>query len=148
MRTLITATAASVLALSGCSMLGLGAVNVEELQVSVGECVIEPTVAQEGEGEVGALDTVDCAQPHHGEVYSTHELTDESYPADIDTQADAVCYDSFEAYVGVPYDESRYYYSVTYPSPETWDAGDRQVACFVVGEEGEELTGSVQGASA
>jgi hypothetical protein len=138
--------AAAAVALSGCSLLG-GA-SVEELQLTVGECVNEPSVAEEGEQEIGALPVVDCAEPHHAEVFHTIELTDESYPADVLTQAEEACYGAFEGYVGIAYEESAYYFTATYPTSQSWDAGDRQIACLLVGETGEELTGSLKGAAA
>ena len=140
------AVAVTALALSGCSLLG-GA-TVEELQLTQGECVNEASVTEEGEQEIGALPVVDCSEPHFGEVYHTVELADEEYPADVVSQAEEACYDAFADYVGIAYEESIYYFTATYPTQGSWDLGDRQIACLLVGETGEELTGSLEGAAA
>ena len=138
--------ATTVLALSGCSLLGDGA-TVEELQLTVGECVDEASVTEEGEQEIGALPVTDCSEAHYAEVFHTVELTDDGYPADVVTRAQDACYDGFEDYVGIPYDESEYFFTATYPTEGSWDMGDRQIACLVVGEVGEQLTGSLKGAA-
>ncbi|GIG53985.1 septum formation family protein [Demequina activiva] len=142
----LAALATTVLALSGCSLLGSGG-TVEELQVTVGECVDEASVTEEGEQEIGVLPVVDCAEPHYAEVFHTVQLTDESFPADVVTQAEDACYGAFESYVGIDYAESIYYFTATYPTQGSWDNGDRQIACLLVGEVGEELTGSLKGAA-
>lgn len=144
-KSILAAVAISVAALSGCSLLG-GA-TVEELQLTVGECVEEASVTEEGEQEIGALPVVDCAEPHHAEVFHTIQLTDESYPADVTTQAEEACYGEFENYVGIPYEDSLYYFTATYPTQGSWDQGDRQIACLLVGDVGQELTGSLKGAA-
>ncbi|MDN4480374.1 septum formation family protein [Demequina muriae] len=142
----IAIAALAVSSLSGCSLLG-GA-TVEELQVSVGECISDPAVADEGDQEVGELPVVDCAEPHFGEVYHTENVADEEFSSDIVTQADEVCYQEFEGFIGLTYEESQYYISAMSPTSASWDLGDRQIACLVVGGTGEEITGSLEGAAA
>ncbi len=136
-------------ALSGCSLLGLGGDSVEDMQMTVGECISDPDIAAEGETEVGALPVVDCAEPHYGEVYFVEELTDDEYPAvSIRNTADDLCLEAYEPFIGTTYDQSAYYITSITPSLDTWEAGDRQVACLVVGDESEGLTGSLKGAEA
>ncbi|MFV0634589.1 septum formation family protein [Demequina sp.] len=145
-RRVLIAPVAAVFALSGCSLLG-GA-TVEELQVSVGECVNTEAFDTETETEVGALPTVDCAEEHDAEVYFVLDLPEGDLPADAEAQAEAACRENYESYVGVAYEDSRYYYSFTYPTQSSWDMGDRQVACMLLGEVDEKLTGSLKGAAA
>lgn len=147
MRTTLAPFAAIAIAataiLSGCSLLGLE--SVEDMQVAVGECISDSAVSQEDETEVGVLPTVDCAEPHDGEVYYVEDQTDEAFPGDLTSRANDICYEKYEAFMGVAYEESNYWISTIVPSVDTWGAGDRQIACLVVGDEGEQLTGSLQG---
>lgn len=132
--------------LSGCSLLGLH--SVEDMQVAVGECISDSAVSQEEETEVGVLPVVDCDEPHDGEVYYVEDQTDASFPNDLVERANNICYDHYASFMGVDYEESTYWISTIVPSYDTWDAGDRQIACLVVGEEGELLTGSLKGSGA
>ena len=143
----MAAVAAAALTLTGCSLLS-GVVDVEALQLTQGECVNEPSVTEEGEQEIGVLPVVDCEQPHYGEVYYTVDLTDEEIPDAMPEQAEAICGDEFAGFVGIAYENSRYYYTAIYPTPTTGSAGDRQVACVIVGDVGEQLTGSAEGSAA
>jgi len=134
------ATLTAIALLSGCSMLGGSPVQV----FSVGQCVNIPDSAEEGDQEVGALPIVDCADPHSGEVFYVEEMTDSTYPADTPTIADEICVAAFEGYVGIPYADSVLYGRSLYPTSATWEDGDRQIACLIVGDVGEELTGSMK----
>lgn len=139
--------AAATVVLSGCSLLGLE--SVEDMQLTLGQCIDDSVVGQEGEQEVGVLPEVDCTEPHTGEVYYVEDLTDEVFnPVTVGNAADEACYDAFEPFVGIAPEESRYYISSIVPSYDTWEAGDRQVACLLVGEVDEQLTGSLKGAAA
>lgn len=130
-------------ALGGCALLG-GA-TVEELQLAVGECILNSAVSSEGESEVNSLPRVDCAEPHDGEVFHVEEMTELTEEAL--TAGDETCYAEYEAYVGVPYEESVYYYTTMTPTQSSWDLGDRQLACILVGDEGTQLTGSLKGSA-
>ena len=132
--------------LSGCSLLGLD--SVEDMHLAVGECIDDSAVSAEGESEVGVLPTVDCAEPHDAEVYYVEDLAGEELPADLTTQVEDICYDQYEPFIGGPYEESDYWISSISPTFDSWEAGDRQVACLVVGDDGEQLTGSLKGAEA
>ena len=150
MRTTLAPFAAIAIAattvLSGCSLLGLE--SVEDMQVAVGECIDDSVVSEEEAADVGVLPTVDCAEPHDAEVYYVEDLTDEEFPNDLTVRAEDICYEQYEPFIGGPYEESNYWISSITPSWDTWEAGDRQVACLVVGDEGERLTGSLKGAEA
>ncbi|WP_297084479.1 septum formation family protein [uncultured Demequina sp.] len=147
MRAPLAITVIAALGLAGCSLLDPSA-TVEELQLTVGECLNEASVTEEGEQEIGVMPVVDCADVHFAEVFHTEELTVEDYPEDISDLASEVCYLSFEDYLGIPYEESIYYFTATYPTSASWNWGDRQIACLVVGDVGEQLTGSVAGSAA
>lgn len=145
---LVVTAFAAMLALSGCSALDsyFGSdVDVSELELTVGECVVDEGLTSDTLTEVGALPVVDCAEPHHAEVYYAETLSVEEYPDTVATTTEESCLAEFEGYVGAAYEDSRYYVSVIYPSEYTWGEGDRQVACLVTGDTDEELTGSVRG---
>jgi hypothetical protein len=135
------AVLATATLLSGCSLLGAGSVQ----QFTVGQCVNDPVVAEDGQQEVGTLPVVDCSEPHTGEVFFVEELTGDSVPADVSAQADAICSENFEAFVGVSYEESSLYLTSLYPTFGSWEQGDRQIVCLIVDGEGASMTGSVKG---
>ena len=90
-----------------------------------------------------------CEEPHRAEVVGIERLPGNAgspYPGDdaIDRQAEAACDRAFEAYVGVPYDESRLRAVFYAPTERTWPGGDRRVTCVV--EAGRQaLTATVRG---
>ena len=130
----------TVALLSGCSLLGGSSVQ----QFTVGQCVNDPVLAEDGQIEVGTMPIVDCAEPHTGEVFYVEDLPDGDYPSDASTLGETLCPDNFDAYVGTPYLESSLYVTQLYPTPETWADGDRQIVCLIVEENGGELTGSAK----
>jgi hypothetical protein len=134
------AVLATVSVLSGCSLLGGGSVQ----QFSVGQCVNDPVVAEDGQQEVGTLPVVDCSEPHTGEVFYVEELSGDSVPADVASQADEVCAANFEAFVGLPYEESSLYLTSLYPTEGSWSQGDRQIVCLIVDGEGDAMTGTAK----
>jgi hypothetical protein len=90
-----------------------------------------------------------CDEPHRAEVVGIERLPGNAgtpYPGDdrIDQQAEAACDEAFEAYVGIPYDESRLRAVFYAPTERTWPGGDRRVTC-VVESEARALTATVRG---
>jgi hypothetical protein len=88
----------------------------------------------------------DCSAPHKLEVYYATTVADPSWPGenDVDDEADEICYQAFERYVGTAYEDSEYDYTFFAPSEEEWDAGERDVVC-VAQPAGHYLIGSVKG---
>lgn len=132
----------TVMVVSGCSYF---APEEPDFEVAAGECVQEESITSDTQTEIGELPVVDCAEPHHGEVYYAAELTATIYPDTIADDAEETCLEEFADYVGIEYAESRYNVALVYPSETTWDEGDRQLACLIKGETDEELVGSVKG---
>ena len=62
-------------------------------------------------------------------------------------QAQAICRDGFEPFVGVRWTQSELDIAALWPSPESWPTGDRLVVCVVFRLDGEPLTGSARGAA-
>ncbi|WP_332643674.1 septum formation family protein [Aeromicrobium sp.] len=106
-----------------------GKVDVTDLKA--GDCVVENLV----EGEFTRVEVAPCAKAHFFEAYATFKLPAGDFPGDekVDQLAGDGCYERFEDFVGVSYDDSEL--EMTYMSPigDTWSM-DRGVACLVTEE--------------
>jgi hypothetical protein len=94
---------------------------------------------------------VSCTGGHDFEVYETASTPGPGVaaarypdPRDLAAFADDHCLLAFEAYVGSSIDDSDLDYAGVVPSRETWDAGDRTVACALWQIDGDQLTGSAR----
>ena len=127
-----------VLGLSGCSFLGdtVGQVvdvdgDTSVLTTKVGDCIndAESTAA----GDVSDVTVVECTEAHDYEAYESQTLPDGDYPGQeaIETQAETLCYDAFETFVGISYDESVLGFTYFTPTSEGWDTGDQEILCLV-----------------
>jgi hypothetical protein len=100
-------------------------------------------------GEVSDVDKVDCDEPHENEVYATFDAEGDDFPGEDELQAEAeeeCTGDRFEDYVGISYNESRYYFSPLVPSEDSWeDADDREIVCYLHEQDSSEIEGSVEG---
>ena len=99
--------------------------------LEVGDCIGDPYEGTtEGDGRttwIYGVTIVDCGLPHYGEAYMVATLVADTYVEDdIATEADQLCYDGYEGFMGVSYDDSTHYYAPYYPSPEGWEAGDHR----------------------
>ena len=132
---------ALLLVASGCSLKG----NVFSL--SVGDCFNGEVFTFEY-SEFEDVDVVSCGEPHTYEVYSEFELTGSSWPGQstVIDQGDKGCWTRFASFVGIEYEYSEWYYSVLFPTQDSWNkVDDREVTC-VLGTEYDELTtGSARG---
>jgi hypothetical protein len=111
--------------------------------LAVGTCLFRGAQRSD-DPEDRPVHVVDCATPHHGEVFHVLDFEsppDATYPGDapISTLADQLCVDAFADYVGVDFASSRLNFLYFYPSAETWAIGDRAVTCILYGSDPEEL---------
>lgn len=121
--------AAFAAVLSGCSVID--SFTLQEFEV--GQCLDTSGEVAETEGEVGHFPVVDCGEPHDAEVYAVVESAEPEFDIDaIEQEADLACYEAFESYVGLAWEDSSLYYSFVYPSSRSWDDGDRQIACLLI----------------
>jgi hypothetical protein len=92
---------------------------------------------------------LDCALPHQNEVFATFDFTaSKEYPGPgpMEDQAKHECPKSWQAYVGAPYETSRFEMAFQLPDQAGWGNGIRHVVgCLVVDPRGERVTGSVRG---
>ena len=147
----------SVVGMSGCSetqreqaeqTVGLDEKDVFSLQV--GTCfndTSDSTINSAVDEEISDVPVRDCNKPHDYEVYHLFDLTGDSLPSDeaFEQQVIENCDPSFEQYVGKSYEDSIYSMSTLSPTPESWETGDREVACFLFDDSGEQLTESLKG---
>jgi hypothetical protein len=89
---------------------------------------------------------VDCLEPHDAEVMANVEHPSGDYPGTEALRAFASdeCLARFEAYVGLPYEDSAMGVFTMRPQRPGWYKGDQSIICFVNDFEGKMLTGSAK----
>ena len=118
----------------------------EVATADVGECFERP----ENTGSISDFETVDCDEPHFGEVYHKFDISGDDFPGDeaVTQEAQDGCLPAFEDYVGIPYEESVYEIFPITPTRETWvEAGDREVICVLIAPDQANIVGSKRGAN-
>jgi len=116
------------------------AISATELQV--GDCLNDLTNST----DVSSLPSVDCAQPHEGEVFAVFDLPPGPYPgaAGVDDLVSKGCNARLAEYSpGAPSDDAVGLFSV-YPLEQNWERGDREVVCIAKATSGT-TTGSIKG---
>lgn len=171
MRTFTTRVAAPVLlalvlaGVSGCSFLEPEAdpavrdettgeitesSDADVFSLKVGDCFNQETSEETSEEttEVSSVPTVPCAEPHDNEAYAASDMPDGDFPGDqaVSDAADTFCYDEFEKFVGMNYDESELDLRSLFPTDVSWAEGDQEILCFVFSPDGP-VTGTLAGAA-
>jgi len=138
------------LVLSGLWLVGVAAVglalvffakdNVIATDLKVGDCITEvPTSSR-----VLTLPTVECAQPHGGEVYAVLTMPDGGYPgASAIDEWQNKCPDELQSFSPEAMADDSVGVFVLYPTQETWNQGDRAVTCIATLEP--KRAGSIKG---
>ncbi|MHB1521679.1 MAG: septum formation family protein [Ferrimicrobium sp.] len=135
------------LLLAGCSLASSSqSKTVSVFKLSVGDCLVPPSKIQ---ADLTTVTVVACTQPHTQQVFGLVRLPESSsasYPSmpQLDAQANGLCLDRFDRFVGVPYQRSKLFFTYMLPSVGSWSAGDRSVVCIVESVTGP-LRRSVQG---
>lgn len=127
-----------------------GDLDTSVYDLAVGDCFDDPSIFSGDDSEILGVASVACDEPHDAEVYALVDLPDgdgASYPGDDEVfdRADDLCFEEFEPFVGAAYDDSSLDFIYYVPGADSWDEGDRSVACMVVDMDGEPLTGSMEG---
>jgi hypothetical protein len=154
------ASAALLVALSGCSLLsnvlGGGNPNGEDdvFALKVGDCFNKSSVEQTD--EITSIPIVECKTLHDYEVYSAPKVDHPEFPGaeEISDEADSLCIEDFESFLGMSYDEAfnayLYDYSTLYPTSDSWKSGDREIICAIIATDDdgklEQVKGSLEGA--
>jgi len=108
-------------------LLLVGNDRVIATDVKVGSCIADVPTSE----RVVTLPTVDCTEPHGGEVYAVLTMPDGEYPgaATID-EWQSKCPDELATYSPEAMLDDTVGVYVLYPTQETWDTGDRAVTCI------------------
>lgn len=131
-------------------MIGVGAAiliyglagtgNVTATDVAEGDCLAEIP----GGDRVLRVQTVDCAQPHAGEVFAVLTVPDGAFPGDAAIAAyHEQCGPELESYAPAAVADDSLELYVLYPTAETWADGDRAVTCIATSDP--PRTGSLKG---
>lgn len=105
-------------------------------ELAVGQCFDEDL---DGVDDSQAfVDIHHCGTDHEYEVFGEFELDDGDFPGDEAAReaGDQGCYDLFEPYVGLDWEQSELDWSMYWPSEESWEDGDREVTCLLAEPEG------------
>ncbi len=122
--------------------------NVGDLHV--GDCFDDPIAAGGSGNEVQDVQHHPCSEPHQFEVFASFEFPADkgaAFPGDsgFDTFVNEQCDPAFTAFVGIPETDSSLTWAVYQPLETGWDAGDREITCFLQERDLAVLTGSVRG---
>lgn len=121
--------------------------NVFDL--GIGDCFDDGEISPgAGVEEIGDVPLVDCTEPHDNEVYEIETIEGDGFPGDqqIADEADRICFDAFQGFVGLDYQSSALDFGWLVPTAESWEAGDRLIACFVYRLDLEKVSGTLEGA--
>jgi len=101
--------------------------NVIATDLKAGDCITEvPTSTR-----VLTVPTVDCNQPHGGEVYTVLTMPDGDYPgASAIDEWQNKCPEELQTFSPEAMEDDSVGVFVLYPTQETWDQGDRAVTCI------------------
>ena len=111
------------------------------IDLKLGQCFNQPDVDTDVD-----VETLDCSQPHWGEVYYVVELTNATFPGEdamSDTAKDA-CQNAFQDYIGSSYATSSLAFGGMYPTSGSWAGGDRAIVCYAHNTDDSTLTRSVK----
>ncbi|MEZ4504155.1 MAG: trypsin-like peptidase domain-containing protein [Dehalococcoidia bacterium] len=131
----------------GESTVSFGGEPRSVFELTEGDCF---SVPPEGDGDV-LFDVLvtDCNEPHEHEMFETLSAggASDPFPGEntINDLWQTGCVDSFEAFVGIAYEDSRLDVGALVPTAESWVEGDREIACYVSDLFGEPLVGSMAG---
>lgn len=116
--------------------------------LSIGDCLLDDTSIISTTGEPSPLmapTVVACSESHAGEVYAIAGIEGEETPDDaaFRLHTHELCEGAaFTSYVGIPYLDSDLYYSVLYPTGETFEVGADEMVCILT--TGGSTTGSLR----
>ena len=121
--------------------------TIHSTELQVGDCFNFNN--NDSSTQVGDVEVVDCSAPHLYEVYSNYQIPQSTFPDENTMKSEqyTACHDTFETYVGVPYDQSQYGATTLTPTENSWAQGDHAITCFLMSKDGSQLTGSLKGAA-
>lgn len=108
--------------------------------IQTGDCFDEPDGTL-----VTEVVAIPCTQPHDNEAFIVYEL-DEFLAVGLDDKVAETCLPAFEEYVGLAFDASVLQINYLTPSQEGFDAGDKEVICYLTSPDGK-VEGSLKGSA-
>lgn len=112
--------------------------------IKVGDCLTD-TFESASSTEFSSANAVPCDQPHVFEAYHSEDITGDSFPTDLDTIADDICYFAFVDFVGISVEETYLTYSSLQPTQESWVGKiDREITCVVSMSDSSDITGTLR----
>lgn len=118
--------------------------GVGAFRIRVGDCFQDPDFENDG---FESVEAVPCSVPHANEAYAAFNLDGDTFPGDtrIGELADEGCYQRFEPFVGMAYQDSTLSFWVMFPSEGSWEElNDREVVCAVYNTDESPQVGSVR----
>lgn len=82
----------------------------------------------------GTFSDTPCLVPHDGEVVGSGDWSEgDDYPgaSQLEDWANVVCVEQFTTFVGIDPGDSELDLGILYPSPSSWEEGDRRAICAV-----------------
>lgn len=154
---LVAVFSVAALALSGCTSLSElfpkeAARDAETQEISeAGEAdVFSLTIGDcfndQNADEVETVKAIPCADAHDYEAYFAFDVSEDgAFPGDeaLAQIAGERCVTEFATFVGKSYEESTLDFNYLSPSEGSWDSGDREILCLVMGPD--QTTGSLAG---
>ena len=121
--------------------------TIHPTELQVGDCFSFNN--NDSSTQVSDVEVVDCSAPHLYEVYSNYQIPQSTFPDENTMKSEqyTACHDTFETYVGIPYDQSQYDATTLTPTENSWAQGDHAITCFLMSKDGSQLTGSLKGAA-
>jgi len=121
--------------------------TIHSTELQVGDCFSFNN--NDSSTQVGDVEVVDCSAPHLYEVYSNYQIPQSTFPDENTMKSEqyTACHDTFETYVGVPYDQSQYDVGTLTPTENSWAQGDHTITCSLMTKDGSLITGSLKGAA-
>lgn len=118
---------------------------VSAWSIRVGDCLTD-TFANDS-GEFSDANAVPCNEPHVFEAYHSENISGDTFPSDLGTVADDICYYAFADFVGIKLEETNLTYNALIPTQESWEnRDDREVTCIAGMEDGSSITGTLRNA--
>ena len=131
--------------------------KVSPSSVAVGDCFDDPSIddlaADDSTFDAGLVEIVECSEPHHAEAYHVGKLNpgrDRDYPGEgpVRRELEEICYgDSFEEYVGTPYEDSKIEVLYYFPRKAAWQIQGGAYSCVLIDPGFDRVTGSQRGSN-
>lgn len=142
---LLVVVAPAILMVGGCSLFGSSASD-DVTRVATGECFNQPSTAT----DTANVQIQPCGAAHDAEAISAtlHPAPSGApYPTaeELRTFMSSACISAYATYTGSTYDpHGDVDFGLFYPLADAWNAGERDVSCYVFRVDGAKMTGSLR----